>query len=839
MSNGPAERQFDQLTGGLASGGIRFAADVLGKAREIGGEITRKAAATVDGFVDENDDKPKTGVQKIVAKGVDFARKARLIERLNLRTLPSLIDDPVADLSLKTTLLDDLDSELGLSAPLVEEIDRIAKHCFDKGIQAERLAEFLEDPQILGFLIESILTDEDSHFRPENLIAVVQSVIHSIESKLKSFANRLGKKHIEEDPRIKSELMEYFDHLKETYDPQEKNYTVYKFIQLLTTQFPDYDVITWIRENKKILAEIISGKELKKSQGTEEDEVTGHFSEIVRKVYLDRAKIHQREFIRLNIDRFIYLYREDEKSSSQRRHRRRNSANGGDFLEIDISSMVDFFEDELLKTKTETVGALELRGLLVEESLKSIDRLASGCRNVSIIESEGDSSHIERKHFNSQDDLNLHIVSKLEDKMQITSSHVNVLDLLQDPKSIPPEIRVNYNKWFEDPKRRGVFDTKSYHQYLKTIFGTKKGEKIPALVERANSVFAKVNDYLQSVTDTLNIPSIIVEEVKEVNDLAELIKLCCTTEDPLIRFAARRKIETGILIYTCQSTPRKVFQKDDAEEVKTVMKQFGLKITSDQKDVMNFKENIVTNEITVSDQKPPVDEVTEIAHEVELIPAKFGDVECYLLPAAKSGEEGDEVSTDPNEYIGQKSLYSMITKLFAGEGESARDITDLIRMTFVVESKEQLIQLQEQIEHHCAGFGRVIKKEDRVNKRSKSVKVGNNGSKASGYKAVRYALNIPISGRPSGKQYVIPLEMRILLKEDLAKERSYHHPVSHKKYEQRRLEGIFPRLAPEETFPERYEQEIPDKRDLFRRSRSKIKRNHRSASYNPGQRLAA
>jgi len=161
------------------------------------------------------------------------------------------------------------------------------------------------------------------------------------------------------------------------------------------------------------------------------------------------------------------------------------------------------------------------------------------------------------------------------------------------------------------------------------------------------------------------------------------------------------------------------------------------------------------------------------------------------------------------DYIYQKSEYSILTKLVRKNDLRDRDITDNIRMTFVVESEEDIVKITDHIKHNFMSFGRAFKLENRgyehIDPSQSSQNLRPNLAKSDHYKSIRPVIHFPVRSATTKYIYYTLLEIRILHVDDLAKEKSQNSHASHKKYVRRREIECAQLIVPFDLYPGIYE----------------------------------
>ena len=804
----------------LADAGLRALQGLKGGLELIGDQVRKGVAQALD-------DRPHTSVGQaingVVGWAVNKGKEFRVIGRVDLHRTPSLIDDESSDLRFKSDLVEDLGGRLSINAPLTEEIQRIGFACFNRGIPADRLKSFLESDEVLNFLVEEVLHREESAYRGSNVKAIIGSVIETTIRKLESRVNRAEKCPVDE--AMDTEIRKKIEYFEKEYDPHDKRHTVANFIDELERTFSEYDIPGWLRKNKNLLKKLLRGRESEEFDAATTADSTRHVAQIIDEVYLERGQLNPEQFIDLHLDSFFQIYSTENFSGipafiKSALNVDQQTTRG--VVILDLDSLEEFFEVTIPKLQVGDQGLIQLREKLIQCCLNKMSTMNP--RVGKIIFTRND--NITGEDFDTTPSAEAGLSQAIIAQCRIVASHVDVRNLLADPRAIPPEIAKNFDDWFD----RGELRRSPYHKYLRGVFGQMEAKKeeegftaenFNRLKGRVKELFESVTTYLTSVSQQLEIPTTQLASINEVNDYAELVKICCTSPNPQERFAARRKIELAFLIYSCLITPRYVYQEYEAKAVKKVLeRRENLEIRDKDAVVLRFLDNADGTVVDISGKDPAKHSEASVKS-VNLIPATFNGVNCGLLPT--NGE--------PNEYMGKKSLQSMLTNLLNDDKKRAKDMTDLLRMTIVVDSMADLSTIQQHLETNYISFGRNIKKEDRYVKTAARHQVGvsANPAKSDDYKTSRYVVDVVIPDEHPSHElggiptYAVPVEIRILLREDVMKEKSDNHPASHKNYERTRLAMIVPTLAPQEVFPGHYVKTSPNPDDIFQRTTTRLK----------------
>ncbi len=804
--------------------------------------LERALVNKVDAFVGPYDpeiDGERKGVRARVAKIIAALRRSRINEGLPLRHLPRLIPgNEDEDYQMMTDINDFIASRMAGYISFKDEMAAIVSYAFEKGVPPETLKDYFQDEKILNWLITNLLNFDESTFRGSNLHGLIKSLWRAASKRLKTGAQRMFKKPVDDETEQK--LIKNIAFFGTTYDPTNRKGTISGFVKDLQSEYKEYDVLTWLKKNKNLLVKIFAGKtEVAVAAGLDESTQFKHIANAVQEAYEACAIEEPERFIKLSIGQFFVPYSPGEEGSTSFEDRlfRTEGVEYQQSMVVDMGAIAEFFSDILGTISNQAqISMVKIRGDLADACVAIAKEKYPDVKTCIVRNVSGRGAHHQLIHFDSPEELGKNLHGLVHKSCEILGSHIDVTDLLEDPDSTPPEIQKCYRRWYSG----STFKQTVYNRYLRRLFGHKifdetaksgdeEGEPLVAkkesdaeLNERINRIFDNVNKYLASVAKDLGIPSIQHPEIAEINDYAELVKIACTSDDRKKRFAARRKIELASLTYSCIGAPHSVYQDHEASAIKAVLESSfdGIKLRGEGTKFVEFidipaKEGERYGNIRMLDPSKVVHPLKpgESKKKIRLIPAKFGGRQCYLLPTQVEDAEVD----DPNEYIGKKSLKSMLTNLLSGEKKRASDLTDLVRMTFVVDSYESLKEIQGQLANNHISFGRVIKTENRYGNivRVSSLNVSKNRSKASDYRALRYVVEVPIQDEAGNRTYLAPVEIRIMMLEDLCKEKSDHHRASHKKYEKRRLHKTLEKTTPREIFSEHYKETKPNPDDIY------------------------
>ncbi|MBI4975374.1 hypothetical protein HZC20_01730, partial [Candidatus Peregrinibacteria bacterium] len=369
----------------------------------------------------------------------------------------------------------------------------------------------------------------------------------------------------------------------------------------------------------------------------------------------------------------------------------------------------------------------------------------------------------------------------------------------------------------------GELKRHKYNNFLRSIFGNidTREETVDSIKKRLSKIFEEADEMMEDGRKSLSISG---EEMSQaviiIKDYAELVKIACKANGQKERFEARRKIEFMWQIYKSKYNPRFVFSKRDAKLVRERLEgpKDGVKIDpSAPFKILCFTDNPDGIEIVGESEMGDRLSASQEDIAVHLISAKFAGTDCCILPMDETHEDVG------NKYIGRKSLKSIVMKKIRKRIKMDA-IHDLLRTTFVAKTREDLLKIQQYLEDNYFGFATTLKRENRYGEfvAVETIDVADNKSKSDEYKALRYVAEIPISSETKKEIYIVPVEIRILLEEDLAKERSNYHDASHKNYERRRDREFMERMLPVEIYPHLYEEKT-DPKDIFRKKQYKLK----------------
>lgn len=826
-----------------------------------------------------------TAGAKVLRKGVRQAKELKGIDPANIQKLPKLLDDEEEDMQLKSHIVDNLISPMGSMSTFYDLIVFISNICLNQGISGTKLTAFFESKRILKLLLQKVFDDEYSGYRATNMMAMTGSVSRAasgtfrsleklvdkkeldektrkeLEQKLQrfqemvkyndkraiaSFVGRLriqyvrydinpwieeriptlalssngsrnGKKQIDEETR--QDLHKKLEKFKKTYDPTSE-YTVGEFVKRLKAKYRDYDLKPWWEENMPFLIEMLRGYRMEiQDNGERKRVVTGdeHVKDMVQGAYENKTRennVHE-AYIRTHLREFLY-----DMSPMPVIEPKSKDDKMAIFM-IDIKELSKFFTS-LQDVATAEVGEGQIINMIARICSTEISRHGRAGNGI-IIHVNYDKGKREIVRINNPEDIDTKMAEMIDQVIKVSSPHINDQNLLVNPKGIPEKIQREYDKIFDG---HGNLKEQEYIALLRSIFehrtvGEKK-ERIDTIKRQLETQFKDVNKILQNHFRRAGVkPAKELEEILGINEYSEIMKIAQTEKDHRRRYVARLKWEIFEIVYRSSYNPRFTFRKDDAERIKAKMEATSedLQLKLDALKTLRFIDHQsgeikLLGEITTIEAKNVCPQNASIG-EIKLIPATFAGQDCYLL----QGDGGK----DSREYINLKTLESIVTKLILDRKTDPDEVTDLIRMTFVVNDLDELKRLKHDMEIGIAPGVRLIKWEDTYTEdRDRGMKhLGKNPNKSKKYKTLRAVCYIPVSS--GDKPYIVKFEIRVLLLSDAIKEKSQYNETGHTKYERKRSTNSIPVLGPEELFPEYYEKEEKDPNDLSKTVNTRVK----------------
>lgn len=812
------------------------AANLLRFARVASGRTLEAAGTKIDSMLTPTPldrQAPKTLQVIAVAKGlvrttykkiVEASREIEIAEPIDYSKLPNLLDDHDEDVRFKSDIVHRLGSRLDTKLNLRAEIEQLTRIAFEIGIEPQKLTEFLESDQIIEIMIDVAINYPHSRRRTSSLLARIGSTSESIESKLMAAADKFTKKEMPLE--IETEILAKLQFFRDDFKPGDQKYTVVRLVEELSNDYPEYDIPGFMRKNKQYLIDAIKGAPTRELPAGK-----NHIRNLIIQGYRKCAAESEEnavKFIRLNLPNLMQARMEDDTP----------------LLTINANEIQKFFRTLMSTMRKAGIGPVKFRRAIQDMFAEIHANIGVDVEQVLI--KSGNTTRVEKVYSDEQ--LGSLIREMVSEATKHSGSYIDIVDLLSDPENVPPSLEEDHKLFF---KEDGSFSDAYYHR-VRSLFslvlesegGKAKQEDFEQVRAKLSTAFEAINHYLKDYDEALGLPPIAqIREVVEENEYGNLVRLACTTEDKTVRAAACAKIQLAMLHYSIAYSPRFVFQDHDAKQIKLRLERLrnGLVIKHNAEGKVpvrkiRFIENI-GGLVYVMDDDPdePETEIPVVSdlNEMYLIPAKLGGTECFVMPVGvdEGGSPIDyaevgEIDLKTFEYIGKKSSESGKTKILRREKYRAKDITDLIRMTFVVKSFVEFFKLKDHIEREYLSFGQILKFENRYDQtftREYATDQYDNPSKDGSYRCLRYVAYMPIPSSDGTHSYFAPIEMRIMLIEDAAMEKSNHHKASHQRYEIDRRQEIAELLRPHAIWPELWKEEAPNPKDPFKRKRMVLK----------------
>lgn len=774
--------------------------------RRKGRGITLGAVDAIDNFAhqEQGGPVPKTTTEALrhhaavgARNAIELAKQWRLIDPANIQKLPKLMDDEEEDMNLKAQIVDHLNSGMGTMATFYDVIVFTSNICFNKGITQANLTRFFESERVLKLLLQNVFEEEDSAFRSPNGLAFIGSLVGAISSSLKPSKAKEEKKKIDEDTQ--KDIEQKLKTFREKYDPESK-YTVGIFISRLKAKYEDYDLNPWLEKQMPFFIEMLRGfRYVRNAEGEKVKKITGtqHVKNMVQGAYREKTKdqnLHE-EFIRTHLGNFFHLMGKEKLIEPWQ-----NQRNGPCFM-IDVEALIKFFR-RLKDLKTRETSEGQMIDLITKICSEETKKYGSSSNGVTLLVHKDTTAEVIT--ITDPKDIDGTITDLVDEAIKVSSPNINNQHLLVSPEGIPERIIREYETMFDG---EGELKPRAYNRMLKNIFehreeDVSRGEKIDVIRRRVSELFTEVNNTLNDIFthSGVKMPKEI-EDAIEIDDYSELIRIARTGKNKRERYAARLKMELTWLTYRCSYTPRFVFRESDSRRVKAKMEGTPDDIQIDDNDplrIVKFLDHEDGQTELIKEGKPESREVPDEKAirigEINLIPAKIGGQNCYLL------HNGNEKT--PRDYINLKSLSSVVINRIRERNMIPEEVTDMIRMAAAVDTIEELMALKENVGRNSGGL---IKWEDTYTEEDGLAHIKENESKSRKYRTLRAVFFVPVFD--GDRTYLVPFEVIIKLLEDVIKEKSEYNEIGHRAYEQRRRLACIPIVAPRNIFPELYEEE--------------------------------
>lgn len=815
---------FERITSKIDTTALAYkTAESVDVAIGLGSRLVAALRQSVTVILRDPPDQDAFIVERLAYTGlrgvVDTAKNLHLIDPVNLSKLPQLSDDPTEDMELKRMAVRELMTGKGYSLPLAQELGRFASITFYRKIPPERLIDFFQNLTVLRLMLSQHIQAANSPSNATNAGELVTMGMVYISESIRAYAQRLDKLPV--NAEIEASLRADIEYFKAHYDPQNKNNTVHNFMLSLVSpvqsgdsleensprDYSDYDVATWLESHLGLIAQILHESD---DQGHSRKP---HIANMIFGAYEQLGQDDPERFIAIYLPRIISY---------------QNTSGDAQFgvLQFNLQYLQEFFNEIVPRIQTPENTPVKLRKIILGQCRKYIEA-HPGAEGICIVGSYPDTLAVrtDRDIYAGLEELVLKQTKILRDD---TSASV-------DLESIAGEFDRYYKEFFDDS---GVLP-RAYNRHIRQMFelitidpndeeAVETHEKMQGIKARLSGIFEQANKYLDQINETLGLQS---EKGKfpavfATNSLSELVKIYHDFKGQEKGYLALSKYCLALSIYTSMYSPSFVERQHNAKHIKLRLEKSGAGLFFDPEEVaktLYFIENQdgAVQEISSPDQSRP--DGAEVKS-VKLLPATFGTIPCYVLAARELGTDGIEAG----EYLSVKSLFSGAIKRIRkrSKGEDVSEITDQLRMTLVADTPEQLQNIQEYIEKNYVSLGRALKRENRYGElvNVSTFQVSPNPSKAREYSCLRYVLYLPVPNSSDSSQFsLIPLELRILLQEDLLKEESTNNPASHEQYDRRRAKECFDILRPVDKFPSCYEEVPRDQHDRFRTKKYRLR----------------
>ncbi|MBL4694394.1 hypothetical protein JKY72_03425 [Candidatus Gracilibacteria bacterium] len=774
-----------------------MAGSKVGDIVPFGQEIARSISAKVDAVIAENGKGHDKGAMHLLRqKGAvalaflrDQASKRSFIKETDPEQAPSLLDNPQEDRILKVQILGHLQTEISASSTLYDNIAGIVQRCFDRGIAADRLIKFFEDPNVLAGMINSATHAHLSILHGPTAVELIGSTAELIANKIARVGQNMKKDPL--DTNQVEQCEELFAQFCKNYDPLDSKTGIDTFISELRTIFKDYLIVDWIDEKNPNFVELLNkGKNGKQSL----------VSLMVNRAYARKGSLNPEGFIAHHIPRIMKIE--------------------GGHIFLDIEYLVDFFENKLSDITTDSNSPKELRKIIIDLCLKRIRSINDESMKISLLYRDDEEDQV----IASKDGWAVVRESIIRKTIYLYTRRPDDQNrILIDPEFTPPVIEEKYEEWFT---RTGKLarQGKPYERYIRSMYSVNGyNEEIGVVKARVRKWAMYVNKYLRLRAQEAGVPVeavIASARVEACDDLGELVKIAHTSSIPEEVFAATRKWEMIIKVFY-ELNARVVFAEGDAllaqeRSASMAEHELGFKVKSGEplyvysnhksegaEIIIRDEPDLVTTTIdihqyleapaladtealerdwtqvltaeTVSSQQ--LQESSErLTHLCTVVEASIFGVEGFLIIS----EEELEEDQDPT-WMHSKSLNSIIGKRIRKQYESLAAMKDIGRMTFIVKNPDDM---------------EIIRKVFPANKyveESKDYLTGENGGKATvngktsgaynGLNVVKYVVREPVM-TTEGQLFHIKTEQRYGTI-DLLNEKAKDHPISHALYKVR------------------------------------------------------
>ena len=661
-----------------------------------------------------------------------------------------------------------------------------------------------------------------------------------------------GKKVV--DNEIQEEINKFLNHFSEKYDPAYPKYTLISTIQKLKNRYLKYDILSFLwkeypkhvlrcliksridyvvdnlyieiaqqrlenrdDDNKTKLEDIISSyfpkiffySETPKNQCfvLKLDELNKLFGDTISKIYKNQKNINFAEFRNVLLKMILKVIKNNPEVITLK------ITNVSGIMPMVIEFVQEDAENvftELIQQNTKTI---QVDNELID-SLSDPTRINASIEELGekfIIEGEIDNEKYEdyllRHHNVYRFDIDVEIKA-IKEKILKVVEHCDLKDLEEEALSLISKLQNKISLIKENDETNCNLN------------------KVNLIKERLKGLFTDAENLFHYLSNQLNIESITKSErVKNCFDFGELVQIALFGEDEVERFEARRKLAITLRMERITKGPYYVFKERNANSIQKIIDDHCVYNPENPISVhfydhpekglsqIQFVDGIRRIiPITTAEEKSFTSADANTEKTIKLFPCNFNGVECFILPAGER-EKGDIIRI--------KSLNAITIKELRH-----KKAHDLLAMSLVVNTQAQLEQIVSAIESKFLAYGRVISIKNNLGDvvEIKTKNASYNSSSSSEYRSVKYVVEMSIYDDQIQREVITTLEIRILLLEDLIKEKSDFHHASHKIYESRRLSSVIKSLAPEEIYKDLYEESVPEKWDIHKHSSRNLKK---------------
>ncbi len=693
-------------------------------------------------------------------------------------------------------------SDFGTEASMQQLFALIVDRAYAEGIDANTLIEFLKRDSIIRLLLNRVLFFANEGY----------------------FEN--GKKPVTEE--IRTEINAYVQYFANNYKPNYQKNTFIATIKKIVLKYKEYDVLAVLKDylNYRLIALLNSRIPTvvdnlyievcrQRLEKRDEDETTKmksiaktQFSKIFQ--YFDST---DNPYFFLNVSELHNLFNqtlpqiyEKIKFLDYAEYRRLiremmidciKKHPGGNSLKMRLS------EDYVCSIPLDEECLEDTVQKLIEENAKTVhgdselfDPLNDPTRPSLAIEELAEKFIVDGKLSTRRynDYLRRHHSCHEFDPLQELEVVKRKVDFLLKPGFLE-EYRKEAEELFSRIQERLITN--------RTARESRQSDKVKILKlikERLRELFVQADNYIDFLESKSGGVSFYhSERVRECNDLAGLSMLAMNQNDIFEQFEARRKISLALRMDRITKDGSYVFLDRNVESIKGLLRKY---LSYNAEELTSLKYYDYPEGIIICDEENSSKDDPRYLREVSLIPAEFNGVRCWILPIF----EGDKI-----EIIRKKGLFSILTKELRKKKKD-----DLAALTLVVRDLTKFEELIKLIQSDFLAYGKVLSIESKMGNllkiRTKNVNI--NPSSSNMYRSVHYVVEMVVSDPVNQRDLITKIEIRVMLRDDLLKEKSVYHPASHQIYEQIRLNDVIAHLVPREIYGESYQVSDPDPWDI-------------------------